>query len=30
MAADGTVSSVANAQRPVLVTDADDEDDTGE
>ena len=30
MAADGTVTSVANAQRPVLVTDEDDEDDTGE
>jgi GTP-binding protein len=30
MAADGTVTSVANAQRPVLVTDPDDEDDTGE
>jgi len=30
MAADGTITSVANAQRPVLVTDSDDEDDTGE
>ena len=30
MAADGTVTSVANAQRPVLVTDEDDEDYTGE
>jgi GTP-binding protein len=30
MAADGTVTSVANAQRPVLVSDEDDEDDTGE
>ncbi|MCU7730549.1 GTPase ObgE [Actinoplanes sp. KI2] len=32
MAADGTVTSVANSQRPVLVTDEDDddEDDTGE
>jgi GTP-binding protein len=30
MSADGTVTSVANSQRPVLVTDADDEDDTGE
>jgi GTP-binding protein len=30
MAADGTITSVANAQRPVLVTDEDDEDDTGE
>jgi GTP-binding protein len=30
MAADGTISSVAAAQRPVLVTDEDDEDDTGE
>ena len=30
MAADGTVTTVANAQRPVLVTDPDDEDDTGE
>jgi GTP-binding protein len=31
MAADGTVTSVANAQRPILVTDdEDDEDDTGE
>jgi GTPase len=30
MAADGTITSVANANRPVLVTDEDDEDDTGE
>jgi GTP-binding protein len=30
MDADGTVTSVAAAQRPVLVTDEDDEDDTGE
>jgi GTP-binding protein len=30
MSSDGTVSSVANSQRPVLVTDADDEDDTDE
>jgi len=30
MAADGTISTVAAAQRPVLVTDEDDEDDTGE
>jgi GTP-binding protein len=30
MSADGTVTSVANSLRPVLVTDADDEDDTGE
>ncbi|GAA0548474.1 GTPase ObgE [Paractinoplanes ferrugineus] len=30
MAPDGTVTSLANAQRPVLVTDSDDEDDTGE
>ncbi|GIF00240.1 GTPase ObgE [Paractinoplanes rishiriensis] len=30
MAPDGTISSVANAQRPVLVTDSDDEDDTDE
>ncbi|NMO57229.1 GTPase ObgE [Actinoplanes sp. TBRC 11911] len=30
MSADGTVSSVAAAQRPVLVTEEDDEDDTGE
>jgi GTP-binding protein len=30
MAPDGTVTSLANAQRPVLVTDEDDEDDTGE
>lgn len=30
MSADGTVTTLANAQRPVLVTDEDDEDDTGE
>ena len=30
MDADGTVTTLANAQRPVLVTDEDDEDDTGE
>jgi GTP-binding protein len=30
MAADGSVSTLANAQRPILVTDSDDEDDTGE
>jgi GTP-binding protein len=30
MAADGTVTTVAGAQRPVLVTDEDDEDDTAE
>ena len=30
MSADGTVTSMANAQQPVLVTDEDDEDDTGE
>ncbi|MET0422969.1 MAG: Obg family GTPase CgtA, partial [Actinoplanes sp.] len=30
MSADGTVSSVANAQRPVLVSDDEDEDDTVE
>jgi GTP-binding protein len=30
MAADGTVSTLANAKQPVLVTEADDEDDTGE
>jgi GTP-binding protein len=30
MAADGTVSSMANAKRPVLVTDEDGKDDTGE
>ena len=30
MAADGTITTLANAQRPVLVTAEDDEDDTGE
>jgi GTP-binding protein len=30
MSADGTVTSVANSQRPVLVTEPDDDDDTGE
>jgi GTP-binding protein len=30
MAADGTVTSVANSNQPVLATDADDEDYTGE
>jgi GTP-binding protein len=30
MSADGTVTSVANSQKPVLVTDPDDEDDTDE
>ncbi|MFF5292945.1 GTPase ObgE [Paractinoplanes globisporus] len=30
MDADGTITTLANAQRPVLVTDEDDEDDTGE
>ncbi|GIF26465.1 GTP-binding protein [Actinoplanes tereljensis] len=30
MAPDGTVTTLANAKRPVLVTDEDDEDDTGE
>jgi GTP-binding protein len=30
MAADGTVTTLSNAQRPVLVTDEDDEDDTDE
>jgi GTP-binding protein len=30
MAADGTVSSLATAKQPVLVTDEDDEDDTDE
>jgi GTPase len=30
MSADGTVTSVANAQRPVLVTDDEDEDDSVE
>ncbi|GAA2653437.1 GTPase ObgE [Paractinoplanes durhamensis] len=30
MAPDGTVTTLANAQRPVLVTESDDEDDTGE
>jgi GTP-binding protein len=30
MSADGTVTTVANSQRPVLVPDDEDEDDTGE
>ena len=30
MSADGTVTTVANSQRPVLVTDDEDEDDTDE
>jgi GTP-binding protein len=30
MSSDGTVTSVANSQLPVLVTEEDDEDDTGE
>jgi GTP-binding protein len=30
MSADGTVTTVANSQRPVLVTEGDDADDTGE
>jgi GTP-binding protein len=30
MADDGTISTVANAQRPVLVAGSDDEDDTDE